>query len=176
MISVSDALIAKAHQSFTVTDDFGRTIMLRRPGVMDALAINDALRDNAGNRLYMGMAAPVAWVAAIDDVAIATPATKDAFERIVERLEDEGFDAILHALSERGESLDEEAFWKQVRSIAEHPAIREALWLVKNGVPFETAFRMDEIERVAWCITFGEFEGGTFDWATRAWEEKEGDA
>lgn len=175
MSSVSDALIAKAHQAFDVTDDLGRTLTLRRPGVMDALALNDALRDNAGNRLYMGMAAPVSWLAAVDGETVAAPATKAAFEAVVDRLGDEGFTAIIDGLTGRGETLDEEAFWTQVRSIAEHPAIREALWLVKNGVPFETAFRMDEIERVAWCITFGEFEGGTFDWGARAWEEKDHD-
>lgn len=36
--------------------------------------------------------------------------------------------------------------------------------MVKNGVPFDLAFSLGETERAAFCIIFGEIDGGKFDW------------
>lgn len=42
--------------------------------------------------------------------------------------------------------------------------MRESLWLVKHGVPFDVAFSVDDITRAGWSIMFSEMEGRTFDW------------
>jgi len=42
--------------------------------------------------------------------------------------------------------------------------MREALWLVKNGIPFDVAFSVDDISRHAWSIMFSEMEGSKYDW------------
>ncbi|MBV8656623.1 MAG: hypothetical protein JO142_02250 [Burkholderiales bacterium] len=42
--------------------------------------------------------------------------------------------------------------------------MREALWLVKNGIPFDVAFGLDDMTRAAWCIVFSEMEGSKFNW------------
>ena len=47
----------------------------------------------------------------------------------------------------------------------------ESLWLVKNGVPFDLAFALDEITRSAYCIVFGRFDGGAFNWDSFSWEK-----
>jgi hypothetical protein len=44
--------------------------------------------------------------------------------------------------------------------------MRECLWLVKHGIPFDVAFELDDVTRAAWCIVFSEMEGRTFDWST----------
>lgn len=49
--------------------------------------------------------------------------------------------------------------------------IGEALWLVKNGVPFDTAFALDDVTRAAFCIKFSEFEGHKFNYRTMEFEE-----
>lgn len=49
----------------------------------------------------------------------------------------------------------------------------ECLFLVKQGVPFDVAFSVDAELRAAWCIRFGMFEGGEFDWATGTWRSRE---
>lgn len=43
--------------------------------------------------------------------------------------------------------------------------------LVRTGVPFDTAFGMDEDWRRGLCIIAGELEGGEFDWGTMAFKE-----
>ena len=35
---------------------------------------------------------------------------------------------------------------------------------MKNGVPFDVAFSLDDITRTAWAIKMSIFEGGEFDW------------
>jgi len=45
------------------------------------------------------------------------------------------------------------------------------LWLVKNGVPFDVAFSIDDITREAWAIMFSEMEGRTFNWSAMRFEE-----
>jgi hypothetical protein len=42
--------------------------------------------------------------------------------------------------------------------------VRECLWLVRNGIPFDVAFGVDDVTRAAWSIVFSEMEGNTFDW------------
>lgn len=60
--------------------------------------------------------------------------------------------------------------------------MREALWLVKNGVPFAAAFglrvaeaavlRLDAIERMAFSIVLSEFEGNEFDWQSMEFKNR----
>jgi hypothetical protein len=49
--------------------------------------------------------------------------------------------------------------------------INEALWLVKNNVPFDVAFALDDVTRAAFSIKFSEFEGHKFNFENMAFEE-----
>jgi hypothetical protein len=50
--------------------------------------------------------------------------------------------------------------------------MRECLWLVRNGIPFDVAFGVDDAKRTAWAITFSEFESGkTFNWHSMEFED-----
>jgi hypothetical protein len=44
---------------------------------------------------------------------------------------------------------------------------------VKQGIPFDVAFGVDDNTRTAWCIVFSEMEGRKFDWDRMAFEEPE---
>jgi hypothetical protein len=44
------------------------------------------------------------------------------------------------------------------------------LFLVQCGVPYEVALRLDEVERLAHVVIFGELRGYRFDWRRMAWE------
>ena len=47
--------------------------------------------------------------------------------------------------------------------------MREVCWAIKNGIPFDVAFAMDEALRTAMCINFSTFEGGKFDIERLEW-------
>jgi hypothetical protein len=50
--------------------------------------------------------------------------------------------------------------------------LKQRLWLVKNGVPWDTAWAMDEIEAAAMAVTFGEIESGkSYNWTRNAYED-----
>jgi hypothetical protein len=42
---------------------------------------------------------------------------------------------------------------------------------VRNGVPFDVAFDLDETTRAAWCIVFAEMEGNKFDWSSMTFKD-----
>jgi hypothetical protein len=43
--------------------------------------------------------------------------------------------------------------------------------LVKNGIPLEVAFSLDDEKRAAMSIVFSEFEGTPFNWNTLEFEK-----
>jgi hypothetical protein len=44
---------------------------------------------------------------------------------------------------------------------------------VKNGVPFDVAFELEDLTRAAWCIIFTEMSGAgiVFDWNRMAYRD-----
>ena len=50
--------------------------------------------------------------------------------------------------------------------------MREALYLVSKGVPFDVAFELDGTLRASWCIIYGEIESGRkYNFVTNQFEE-----
>lgn len=49
--------------------------------------------------------------------------------------------------------------------------MREALWLVSNGVPWDVAMDMDAVDRQAFAIIFSEFQGHKFNTRTMRFED-----
>lgn len=39
-------------------------------------------------------------------------------------------------------------------------------------MPYDVAFSLDETERLAYCIVFGQFEGMQWDWGSMAFKER----
>jgi hypothetical protein len=47
------------------------------------------------------------------------------------------------------------------------------LWLVKNGVSYDLAFSLDDLDLLAHVIVFGEMEGSSeWDWGNMAWKPR----
>lgn len=61
----------------------------------------------------------------------------------------------------------------KAQAVAEDPALRDCLYLLTQGVPFDVAFSLDPTMRLAWCVILGEIAGGEFSWARMAWEQRE---
>ena len=47
----------------------------------------------------------------------------------------------------------------------------DCLYLVKNGVPFDVAFSLDEEERMVWVVALGQLAGLQFDWDKCSWRK-----
>lgn len=45
---------------------------------------------------------------------------------------------------------------------------------MKNGVPWDVAWSMDDDWRLASLVTLGEIDGNYFDWTAMRWQEKDG--
>lgn len=44
---------------------------------------------------------------------------------------------------------------------------------MRNGIPFDVAFGLDETSRAAYCIVFSGFEGSKFNWNTWEFDKRE---
>ena len=90
--------LAKAAASVTVTDALGRTITLKRPGVLAQYRLIEALGDTAKNEVYVGMALPLIYVSAIDGELTVQIARKSEVEALIQRLGEEGISAVMDAV------------------------------------------------------------------------------
>ena len=83
----------------SVTDKAGRVLELRRVGVLEQLRLFKALGPELSeNRAYMGLARVAAAVAMVDGVPLPFPAQEKAIEAALERLGEDGVDAVGQAL------------------------------------------------------------------------------
>ncbi|WP_297370438.1 hypothetical protein [Acidocella sp.] len=84
-----------------VEDRRGRRIELRRLGVVEQLRLFKCLGPElAENRAYFGLARVAAMVSAIDDVPVPFPANEAGLEAILERLDEDGVEAVGGAADE----------------------------------------------------------------------------
>ncbi len=82
-----------------VTDKAGRRIELRRVGVLEQLRLFKALGpDLSENRAYVGLARIAASVSMIDDVPIPFPVNENSLEAVIERLGEDGVEAVGEAI------------------------------------------------------------------------------
>jgi hypothetical protein len=51
--------------------------------------------------------------------------------------------------------------------------LRECLWLIRHGVPFDVAFSLSDVERAGWCIIISEQGGRKFNMSTMDFEKVE---
>lgn len=88
----------------TVIDKSGRVLELRRFGVLEQLRLFKSLgAELSENRAYMGMARIASSVAMIDNIPIIFPVNEAAIESILERLGEDGVEAISSVLMEETE-------------------------------------------------------------------------
>jgi hypothetical protein len=106
----SDELIAKAASIVTLEPDArGRIITLAKPGVLAQYRIVEVLGDSAANQVYMGMVLPLLFVTAIDGDPIFAPKSKLEVEALIQRLDEDGIDAVMKGVTEHYGAPDPEA-------------------------------------------------------------------
>jgi hypothetical protein len=81
-----------------ITDKAGRKLTLRKFGVLETLRLFKALGPElSANNAYIGVASFAGSVAMIDDVPMPLPANELAVEALIERLGDDGMEAVMAA-------------------------------------------------------------------------------
>ena len=86
-------LIATGSKPVEVSDALGRTITLRKPAPLARLDFAKAAGGGEINQLYLAEVMHLPYVAAIDGVAVATPASEGELRALYARLGDDGNDA-----------------------------------------------------------------------------------
>jgi len=93
-------VLAKAGEESFVVDSTGRTIKIKKPGVLAQYRLIEALGDSAQNQTYMGMVLPLIYVTAIDDFAVHQPKSKMQVEALIQQLDEAGIEAVMRHVQE----------------------------------------------------------------------------
>ena len=97
----SEQIVRSANEEFSVTDSLGRSIVLKKPGVLAQFDLIEALGDLAKNDVYRMMCIPAIYVVSIDGAIAPPPTNKMQMRALIARLGEEGFVAIREAIKER---------------------------------------------------------------------------
>lgn len=109
-VTATDDIVARANREVEVKDARGRTITLKRPGVLAQYRMIEMLGDTSKNEVYVAMCAPLLFIRGIDGVPQANPQTKIQLEALIQQLDDDGVSAVMKGVTENfGETLPEAA-------------------------------------------------------------------
>jgi len=101
--------LAKADEFHIVVDARGRTIKLKKPGVLAQYRLIEALGDSAANQTYMGMVLPLIYVVAVDDLTVNPPKLKMHVEALIQQLDEDGITAVMEKVAEVWGKTDPDA-------------------------------------------------------------------
>lgn len=97
----SEKVVASAAQSVEVVDSLGRRILVKRPLLSDQLDLMVVVGPEASkNDMYMAMMNVLLHVQAIDDDPVLPLTSKKAIDEMVNKLGNEGVEAVTTAISE----------------------------------------------------------------------------
>ena len=89
----AQAIVAAANRSVEVVSADGRAIMLKKPAPLARLDFAKAAGSAEINQLYLAEVMHLPYVAAIDGVTVASPASDGELRALYARLGDDGNDA-----------------------------------------------------------------------------------
>lgn len=99
--SPSEQIVADANRIVKTTDARGRTLGVRKLNMAIRRRILKALSDEMSRKQqYLGLVMVAACVVEIDGDAISLPSTELQFDALIDRLDDDGFEAVGAALVE----------------------------------------------------------------------------
>jgi hypothetical protein len=101
-------ILSKASEESTVVDALGRTITLKKPGVLAQYRLIEVLGDSAQNQTYMAMVLPLIYVTAIDDIEMHQPKSKLQVEALIQKLDEAGIEAVMRHVQETFGKTDPE--------------------------------------------------------------------
>jgi len=102
-------VIAKAAAAVTITDARGRSITLKKPGVLAQFRLIEALGDTAKNEVYVRMVMPLIYVAEVDGDPVPPPVRKSEVEALIQRMDEDGIAAVMEGVTANFGAQDPEA-------------------------------------------------------------------
>jgi hypothetical protein len=103
----SEQAVAKAAETVTIQDAKGRSIVLRKPGVLAQYRLIEAIGAQAAeNTVYVSMVLPLIYIASIDDDLLTMPVNKLQIDGLITRLDEDGIAAVMHGVQEHFGSSD----------------------------------------------------------------------
>lgn len=109
----SEQIVKAASADVLVTDKRGRSFKLKKPGVLAQFRLVEALGDVAKNEVYMGMVLPLIFIVAIDDDPVVQPTSKLQVEALIQRLDEDGIEAVMNGVQEHFGQVDPAASKKK---------------------------------------------------------------
>jgi hypothetical protein len=105
----SEQILSSAAEAVTIRDSKGRTISLKKPGILAQYRIVEVAGESAKNEIYMRMIMPLIYVTELDGEPVAQPKNKLQLEALIQRLDDHGVDAVMNGVLENYGKKDDEA-------------------------------------------------------------------
>lgn len=92
----------------TVTLPDGKVVKLKRPGALAQYRLIEMLGPSASNETYVGMVQPLIYIESIDGERVHA-STKPQIEALINRLEEDGINALMEALKQHFGKTDPKA-------------------------------------------------------------------
>jgi hypothetical protein len=102
-------VIATAAAEVMVEDSRGRVFTIRRPGILAQYRIIEVMGASADIATYRGMVTPLIYISAIDGDVVSQPVNKIQLEALIQRVGDEGLEAVVDGLIKHFGKSDPEA-------------------------------------------------------------------
>lgn len=100
-------VVKEAKREATITDARGRSIKLVRPGPLAQFKLVKLVGgETALNQVYMGMVMPLIFVQLIDGDVAPMPQTERELEALIERLGEDGIEAVMKGVVEHFDQAD----------------------------------------------------------------------
>lgn len=96
----SQQIVGDAAKEYPIQDASGRTITLRKPGILAQYRLIETLGDSARNEVYVSMVMPILFVTAIDGNAVTALSKKSEVEALIQRLDEDGITAVVNGVKE----------------------------------------------------------------------------
>ncbi len=117
-LSPSQEIVDEANKVVVVTDARGRSIGIKKLTMSVRRRVLKALSDEmARKQQYLGLVMVAACVVEIDGDPVALPSTELQFDALIDRLDDDGFNAVGFGIREHfGVGMSEEEFAEQAKN------------------------------------------------------------
>lgn len=115
MQTPSKQVLSNLFDGQEITDSAGRKIRLKKPNVLDKYDLFSALGDDSKNMMCLTYALPILHIATIDGMVIEAPKSYAQFRATLQRVGDDGIDAVSKFMASVDESNSDKEIIEKVK-------------------------------------------------------------